>query len=103
MLNPSGVRFGSSELYYVLEKNFANQIEDSIAVGQRTPDGNERVILFIKTRDDAPLSAELVREIRAAVAHALSRRHVPEVITQCPAVPITGSGKKVEPSVKKLL
>jgi acetoacetyl-CoA synthetase len=97
------VRFGSSELYYVLEKNFATEVEDSIAVGQRTPDGNERVILFIKTRDDVPLSAELVREIRAAIAHALSRRHVPEIITQCPQVPITASGKKVEPSIKKIL
>jgi len=103
VLNPSGVRFGSSELYYVLEKKFAREVEDSIAVGQRMPDGNERVILFVKTRDDVPLSAELVREIKAAIAEALSRRHVPSVITQCPQVPITASGKKVEPSIKKIL
>jgi acetoacetyl-CoA synthetase len=103
VLNPSGVRFGSSEIYFVLETKFTATIEDSIAVGQRTPDGNERVVLFVKTREDVPLSAELVREIKAAIAAALSRRHVPEVIAQCTQVPITGSGKKVEPSIKKIL
>lgn len=103
VLNPSGVRFGSSELYYILEKDFARDIEDSIAVGQRTPDNNERVILFLKTRGDKPLSHALVQRIKTAIGSALSRRHVPEIIAQCPQVPVTGSGKKVEPSVKKIL
>lgn len=102
VLNPSGVRFGSSELYYILEKDFAADVEDSIAVGQRK-DNDERVALFIKTRGDVALSADLVARIKAAIALGLSRRHVPEIIAQCPDVPLTASGKKVEPSVKKLV
>lgn len=102
VLNPSGVRFGSSDLYLILEREFADDIEDSIAVGQRV-DNNERVVLFVKTRGDAPLTPALVTRIKNSVANSLSRRHVPEIIAQCPDVPLTASGKKVEPSVKKLV
>ena len=35
VLNPSGVRFGSAEIYSVIEHNFASQVLDSIVVGQR--------------------------------------------------------------------
>lgn len=35
VLNPSGVRFGSAEIYNVIEKAFPQEIEDSIVVGQR--------------------------------------------------------------------
>lgn len=35
VLNPSGVRFGSAEIYTVIEKNFAKTVADSIVVGQR--------------------------------------------------------------------
>lgn len=103
VLNPSGVRFGSSELYYILEKDFGAEIEDSIAVGQKLANGDERVLLFVKTVGDAPLSAPLVQKLKSAIALALSRRHVPEMIVQCPGVPVTATGKKVEPSVKKIV
>ncbi len=53
VLNPSGVRFGSSEIYSVVEK--FPFVGDSIVVGQRRPgiDEHERVLLFIKMRDPA--------------------------------------------------
>jgi len=35
VLNPSGVRFGSAEIYTVIEKGFAASVLDSIVVGQR--------------------------------------------------------------------
>jgi len=35
VLNPSGVRFGSAEIYTVIEKYFAKSVADSIVVGQR--------------------------------------------------------------------
>lgn len=103
VLNPSGVRFGSAELYYIIEKDFGVEIEDSIAVGQKTPDNDERVILFVKTTGNKPLSPDVVKRIKATIAKALSRRHVPGMIVQVPDVPVTASGKKVEPSVKKLV
>lgn len=103
MLNPSGVRFGSSELYYILEKSFRHDIVDSIAVGQKMKNGDERVLLFLQTTDNKPLRPELVKAIQDTIAQQLSRRHVPAVFVQCPGVPVTLSGKKLENSVKKLV
>ncbi|KAK4047059.1 hypothetical protein OIV83_005622 [Microbotryomycetes sp. JL201] len=74
VLNPQGVRFGSAELYAVVEE-FKEKVEDCIAVGQRMPDGDERVVLFVKPRGANKLSAELY----------------------------TANGKRVEVAVKKLV
>ncbi|GAA5890294.1 hypothetical protein JCM16303_005322 [Sporobolomyces ruberrimus] len=41
VLNPAGVRFGSSEIYSVVEN--VEGVEDCLAVGQRLPDGDERL------------------------------------------------------------
>lgn len=41
VLNPGGVRFGSAELYAVVEE--MEEVDDCIAVGQKLPDGDERV------------------------------------------------------------
>ena len=52
-LNPNGVRFGSAEIYNIVEC-FA-EVADSVCVGQKSPvDGEERVILFLKV--SVPLS-----------------------------------------------
>ena len=47
-LNPNGVRFGSSDIYNVVET--IQEIEDSLCVGQKNPKipEEERVILFVK-------------------------------------------------------
>jgi acetoacetyl-CoA synthetase len=51
VLNPSGVRFGSSDIYSVIETHFP-EIADSICVGQRRPqDNDESVMLFLKMND----------------------------------------------------
>lgn len=42
VLNPGGVRFGSAEIYAVIEQ-MKDEIDDSLAVGQKLPDGDERV------------------------------------------------------------
>lgn len=103
VLNPSGVRFGSAELYYILEHDFKHDIADSLAVGQKLPNGDERVILFMVTPDQKALKADLVKRIQDTIAQRLSRRHVPAVMEACPGVPVTLSGKKLESSVKKLV
>ena len=47
-LNPNGIRFGSAEIYSVVDQ-FNGEIVDSLCVAQRNPaTGNERVILFLK-------------------------------------------------------
>lgn len=45
VLNPQGVRFGTSELYAVVEE-MKSDVDDCIAVAQKTPDGDERVYVF---------------------------------------------------------
>ena len=47
-LNPNGIRFGSAEIYSIVDQ-FNGEIVDSLCVAQRNPvTGNERVILFLK-------------------------------------------------------
>merc|ERR1719187_3113506 len=48
-LNPNGVRFGSAEIYNIVEQ--FDEVSDSICVGQRNKDGEERVVLFVKLVD----------------------------------------------------
>lgn len=103
VLNPSGVRFGSAELYYILEKEFKHDVIDSMAVGQKLENGDERVLLFLVTPNGEALDSRLVKRIQDAIAQKLSRRHVPAVIQTSPGVPVTLSGKKLESSVKKLV
>ncbi|KFZ09994.1 hypothetical protein V501_05380 [Pseudogymnoascus sp. VKM F-4519 (FW-2642)] len=102
VLNPSGVRFGSAEIYSVVQ-HFPT-ILDSICVGQRRPrDSDERVFLFLQMHSGAKFTAELEAEIRAAIRKALSARHVPKYIFECPELPMTINGKKVEVPVKAII
>ncbi|KAI0062826.1 acetoacetate-CoA ligase [Artomyces pyxidatus] len=103
VLNPSGVRFGSSEIYTVLER-FSALIDDSICVGQRRPvDADERVLLFIVMRPGHVLDRGLELQIREAIRGALSARHVPAYIFQVETIPYTVNGKKIEIAVKQIV
>lgn len=94
VLNPSGVRFGSAEIYNILLKHFPS-VEDALCVGRKRPeDGDEAVVLFCKMAPDVKLSPELVAKIRSTVRAELSARHVPAVIDECPEIPHTTNGKK---------
>lgn len=105
VLNPSGVRFGSSDIYAVVEKHFGAEIRESICVGQRREkDLDERVFLFLLMRDEKQrLDAKLVRRIREAIARELTKRHVPRYIFEVPEIPVTVNGKKVELPVKHII
>ncbi|KAH9839228.1 uncharacterized protein C8Q71DRAFT_503581 [Rhodofomes roseus] len=103
VLNPSGVRFGSAEIYSVLE-DFSDAVDDSLCVGQRRPqDKDERVLLFLKLRPDHPFDETLVNRIRAAIRTALSPRHVPAHIFEVDEIPYTVNGKKIEIAVKQIV
>jgi acetoacetyl-CoA synthetase len=99
-LNPGGVRIGTSEIYAVVEN--IEEIEDSVVVGQQYL-GDERVILFVKLRQNHELTDDLVKKIKSLIRSNCSPRHVPAVIMETPGVPYTINGKKVEIAVKKLL
>ncbi|CAO1616367.1 unnamed protein product [Sympodiomycopsis kandeliae] len=103
VLNPSGVRFGSAEIYNVVEK-FAF-INDSVCVGQRRPkvDADERVLLFVTMKAGEDLTDQRIRAIKGAIAKAYSRRHVPEHIFRVQDIPVTLTGKKTELAVKAVV
>lgn len=103
VLNPSGVRFGSAEIYSVLEA-FSSAVEDSLCVGQRRSfDVDEKVLLFMKMRPSCSLKPELVESIRSAIKRSLSARHVPAHIFQIADIPYTVNGKKIEIAVKQIV
>ena len=104
VLKPAGVRFGSAEIYNVLLRHFAAEVEDALCVGQRRAgDSDERVVLFLKMAPGEPFGPELARRVTDKVAMELSRRHAPAIIDACPAIPITTNGKKIEVAVKNIL
>lgn len=94
VLKPSGVRFGSSEIYNLLLKYFP-EIEDALCIGRRREkDMDETVVLFVKMASERKFSNELAQNICAVVRRELSARHVPGIIDQCPDIPVTVNGKK---------
>jgi len=99
-LNPSGVRFGSAEIYQAVEGRHG--VADAVVVGQRRArDGEERVVLCVALREGLTLSEDRRSAIRATIRQRLSARHVPAVLLQVDAVPYTRSGKKVEVAVRQ--
>lgn len=124
MLNPSGVRFGSAEIYNVIDLNFPEDIQDSICVGQRRPqDMDESVILFLLMKPGKKFTPELVKRVKEAVARDCGRRCVPKHVFETPEIPVghaqsdldctnvlltivtqtTINGKKVELPVKQIV
>lgn len=104
VLNPMGVRFGSAEIYNILQKHFATQVEDALCIGRkREQDVDEVVVLFLKIANGQKYDDELVKNIQAMVRKELSARHVPKIIDETPEIPYTMNGKKVEGAVKQIL
>lgn len=111
VLNPSGVRFGTSDLYNVLSRpEIAEDALDSIAVGQQRVvppyfDPTERVILFLKmssrarTETTSPQGA-LVERIRQHIGKDLSKRHIPTFMFEVGEIPYNANGKKMEIQLK---
>lgn len=89
VLNPSGVRFGSAEIYGVVERWFADKIQDSLCVGQRRKqDADESVMLFLLMKPGHKFTRELVNELRKKISDDLSKRHVPKYIFETPEIPV---------------
>ena len=99
-LNPGGVRIGTSEIYQIIEKH--DKIEDSVAVGQKISE-DERIILFVKIKQDNILTDSLIAEIKQLIKDNCSPRHVPEYILQVKEIPFTINGKKVEVAIKNVI
>ncbi|KAF8759986.1 AMP-binding enzyme [Rhizoctonia solani] len=109
VLNPGGIRFGSSEIYEVLDRSFSAGAQplilDSLVVGQSIQGGaDERVILFVKLPEGETLSDDLRKRIREEIRKKRSPRHCPEKILQVHGeIPHTLNGKRVEVPVKRII
>jgi acetoacetyl-CoA synthetase len=107
VLNPSGIRFGSSELYEALAAPSADgpfPFADTLAIGQRRPtDADETVLLFVKMQPGQALTSALVQRVKATIQAALSPRHVPKYVFAVPDIPYTINGKKIEIAVKQVV
>lgn len=102
VLNPSGVRFGSAEIYAITET--FSEIVDSICVGQkRDCDADERVLLFVKMQPKMAFTSTLERRLKVAIKNRYSSRHVPRFIFEVDDVPYTVNGKKCEINVKHIV
>lgn len=100
ILNPGGVRIGTSEIYRIVE-NF-KEIAEAIAVGQ-VWDEDVRVVLFVRLQPGHRLDDDLVERIRIAVRRDASPRHVPAKVLETPDIPRTRSGKIVELAVRDVI
>ncbi|KIJ18607.1 acetoacetate---CoA ligase [Paxillus involutus ATCC 200175] len=108
VLNPSGVRFGSAEIYKFVngETEGLEEVEDALCVGQmREGENDERVLLFLKMREASrgTLGQEVREKVRGIIREGLSRRHVPAGIFEVKDIPYTVNGKKIEIAVKQIV
>ncbi|RWA08161.1 hypothetical protein EKO27_g6943 [Xylaria grammica] len=105
VLKPSGVRFGSAEIYNVLTKFFGGQIADAVCVGRRREtDRDESVCLFVVMCEGYEFTNDLRSKIQQTIRTELSPRHVPAIIEEAGVgIPRTSNGKKIEVAVKQIL
>jgi hypothetical protein len=104
-LNPGGVRIGTAEIYRQVEA--FPKILESVAVGQEVPggsgEGDVRIVLFVRMREDAVLDDALEAAIRRRIREHASPHHVPRVILSVPDIPRTISGKISEIAVRDVV
>jgi len=100
VLNPGGVRIGTSEIYRQVEK--LPEVLESVVIGQDR-EGDVRVVLFVVLREGVELDESLRDRIRKVIRDNTTPRHVPAKILDVPAIPRTISGKIVELAVRSVV
>ena len=100
VLNPGGVRIGTAEIYRQVEQ--LDEILESLVIGQHW-ENDERIVLFVRLRDDLQLTPALEDRVRKRIREHATPRHVPARIVQVADVPRTKSGKIVELAVRDVV
>lgn len=100
VLNPGGVRIGTAEIYRQVEQ--IPDVLECLAVGQQW-EGDERIVLFVRMREQASLDDELQDQIRRRIRAGATPRHVPAKIIAVDDIPRTKSGKIVEVAVREMV
>ncbi|MEM7018314.1 MAG: acetoacetate--CoA ligase [Pseudomonadota bacterium] len=100
VLNPGGVRIGTSEIYRQVEKVPA--VRESLAIGQQWQ-SDVRVVLFVVMQPGENLDDALRDDIRQTIRQNATPRHVPAKILEVEDIPRTISGKIVELAVRNVV
>ena len=99
-LKPGGVRIGTSEIYRQVES--IDFITEGLVVGQKWKN-DERIILFITTKDNIKLDEDKISYIKKIIKERCSPKHVPAKVIKVPEIPKTKSGKIVELAVRNII
>ncbi|HET9725877.1 MAG TPA: acetoacetate--CoA ligase [Gemmatimonadales bacterium] len=99
-LNPGGVRIGTAEIYRQVEQ--LPEIVESLVIGQDW-EGDVRVVLFVRLRQELTLDQSLEDRIRRRIREHASPHHVPRKILQVADIPRTISGKITELAVRDVV
>ncbi len=100
-LNRGGVRIGTAEIYRTVDK--IPEVLDSLIVNLELEGGKDYMPLFVVMKPGEKLNDDLKKRINQILRSENSPRHVPDEIIECPEIPLTISGKKLEAPVKKIL
>lgn len=98
-----GIRFGSAEIYGILDG--FSELQDFLCIAQKLPPNfqDEQVLLFIKMPIGKQLDEKLIFRIKQQISQSLSARHVPSGIHQVEDIPYTVNGKRIENLVRDLV
>ncbi len=100
VLNPGGVRIGTAEIYRQVEQ--LDEVVEGLVIGQEW-EGDVRVVLFVRLRDDLSLDQALTDKIKQQIRANTTPRHVPARVVQVADIPRTKSGKIVELAVREVV
>ena len=100
VLNPGGVRIGTAEIYRQVEQ--LHEVVESLVIGQEW-EGDVRVVLFVRLRDELSLDDALIDKIKKQIRANTTPRHVPARVVQVNDIPRTKSGKIVELAVREVV
>ncbi|MBC7804419.1 MAG: acetoacetate--CoA ligase [Candidatus Parcubacteria bacterium] len=100
VLNPGGVRIGTSEIYRQVEQ--LEEVVESLVIGQDW-ESDVRVVLFVKLREGVELDEDLINRIKKRIRDNTTPRHVPAKVVQVADIPRTKSGKIVELAVRDVV
>jgi acetoacetyl-CoA synthetase len=100
-LNVRGVRIGPAEIYGVVLQH----VREAMALEQPAPrePGGSRLVLLVVLAPGVQIDRAFVLRLKRELAARLSPNHVPAVVAQVEALPITFSGKVSDRAVRDVL
>lgn len=100
-VNRNGIRIGTSELYAAVDTHA--DVADSLVIDLEYLGRPPYMALFVAPAPGRTVTPALAAELNARIRTAVSPRFVPDEVVECPAVPRTLTGKKLEVPIKRLL